>query len=45
MLNLLFSVFENEISGYANFKSNYDYTQFITRMKKSMNIEDVATNM
>jgi hypothetical protein len=33
MLNLLFSVFKNGISRYANFKSNYDYTEFITRMK------------
>jgi len=32
--NFLFSVFENGISGYANFKSNYDYTEFITRMDK-----------
>lgn len=28
----LFSIFENGISGYANFKSNDDYTEFITRM-------------
>ena len=32
--NFLFSVFENGISGYANFKSNDDYTEFITRMDK-----------
>jgi len=30
----LFSIFENGISGYANFKSNDDYTEFITRMDK-----------
>jgi hypothetical protein len=30
----LFSVFENGISGYANFKSSDDYTEFITRMDK-----------
>jgi hypothetical protein len=28
----LFSIFENGISGYANFKSSDDYTEFITRM-------------
>ena len=28
----LFSIFENGISGYGNFKSNDDYTEFITRM-------------
>lgn len=32
--NFLFSVFENGISGYANFHSNNDYTEFITRMDK-----------
>ena len=30
----LFSIFENGMSGYANFKSNDDYTEFITRMDK-----------
>jgi hypothetical protein len=30
----LFSIFENGISGYANFKSSDDYTEFITRMDK-----------
>jgi hypothetical protein len=32
--NFLFSVFENGISGYANFKSDFHYTEFITRMDK-----------
>jgi hypothetical protein len=32
--NFLFSIFENGISGYANFKSKDDYTEFITRMNK-----------
>ena len=32
--NFLFSVFENGMSGYANFKSDFHYTEFITRMDK-----------